>query len=149
MRNSRATGASGGHALDAHTRAAPSGGAHLDPEIANYVYQAQNIERLQDDGAASISEAMPPLETAFVRLAERHDRLNTAFGDAVASAERDAARKAQSGLWAIALACIAAAIVVTLVGREVARSIPAPSTACATRPWPSPTATSRSARTCR
>lgn len=96
----------------------------LDPEIANYVYQAQNIERLQDDGATSIGEAMPPLETAFVRLAERHDRLNTAFGDAVASAERDAARKAQSGLWAIALACIAAAIVVTLVGREVARSVP-------------------------
>lgn len=96
----------------------------LDPEIANYVYQAQNIERLQVDGTASMRAAMPLLEAAFTRLADRHDRLNRRFGDAVASAERTAAVKARSGLWAIAFACIAAAFVVTLVGREVARSVP-------------------------
>ncbi len=96
----------------------------LDPEIANYVFQAQNLAHMEFGQHGSPAESMPQLEAAFARLAARHDRVNTLFADAVASAERDSALTSQSGLWAIAFACLAAAVVVTLVGREVSRSVP-------------------------
>lgn len=96
----------------------------LDPQIANYVYQAENVAHLDAATGSTAPDAMPQLEAAFASLADRHDWLTTQFTDAVFAAERDAARSVRAGMWFIALACVLAAVLVTFVGRIVARSVP-------------------------
>ncbi len=95
----------------------------IEPQIDTYVTNAANLARLAQSDHGAVSEKGQPFRQSFDQLSAVDTQLTDLFAARVSDADARADAAARTASWAIGLACLAAIVAVSVVGRMVTRSI--------------------------